>query len=805
MKTMRCSVCMLALAALAALSPRAESATLTFKDSGFFFDNPAAWDLGFVPGPGDTARYTNAPGGNYLSYFTNIVHEVDTIEVKTFSGIGYGRFYSNPQFGASLFVTNRIDIYTDGTTGSDAVRMTWEYFKQLDVTNGAGTAVVEVGNRAQLHVVVGLPSAMGTARVDRLVSTNVESLVKISAGEIHTRHGVDIRQGVTLQVGETFPARWLIQGGTNTITLTNNAYIYLGEAAAASNSLIEISGAGTVYSNPAGNTIIGVTAEDNRMIIRDGARAYLGGTNHGSFGLFKVGNSRRGRLEITGSNTYVQLVNGFEVASGVRGTNASVEISGGAVVIATAVNVGDFGLGVFASASTTLVTGAGTWLTGSNMNIQVGQSAVANGHRFIVSSGAVAVARNILVSPANGASNNHVLVQDGGVLRVNALSTRSGSNIGYGTISNVGGVYQFRIVGPGIQSGGGPISIENGTISFFEVNNAPLLPAGSELTNLTWMGNNTYELVRATNATIGAYTFDSFANTGNATNYQALALDGGEARVTNLTIGADGRLQGSGTVNSDTVAMNGQMTPGRSAGALTFSGDLSIGSSADVEMEIGGLAAAAYDRVVVLGDVTADGTLDVLLINGYEPNHGDVFTLIDNQGVNPVTGTFTGMTNGHVFAAGSGFFRFRYDGGDGNDVTLEFESIGGGDTDGDGIPDWWEILHFNGPTNATASALASNGVNTVLEAWIADLNPTNAASVFSPITLSNAPHGQLWIVLNPTSTARVYEVSANTNLNETPASWSIYGPMQTGSGAVVMFTVTNDVTRRNYRASVRLP
>ncbi len=803
MKSICRTVRLLALAALATLSPRAEAATLTFKESGFFFDNPAAWDLGVMPGPGDTALFTNAPGGNYLVNFTNIFHEVNRIEVKTFSSNGYARFFSNPQFGASLLVTNRIDIYTDGTTSNDAAWMTWEYLKLVDVTNGAGTALIEVGNRARLRVFMGTHDNMGTARVDRIVSTNVGSFVEILCGELQTRRGVEIRQGSgNFEIGNSpFPARWRIQGGTNTLILATNSVLQFGVAAAASNSLFEISGSGTVYSNPVGSTVIGSGAADSRMVIRDGARVYLSDPA----GYFRVGNRPRGRLEITGSNTHVQLINGFELAQNSLGSNAYCEISGGAAVVATAVNVGDFQLGTSGPGSTTLVTGAGTWLTGSNMNLQVGPGASSKNNRLLVSSGAVVVTRSLLVSQATGSSNNHVEVRDGGVLRVNALSTRSGAVVGFGTISNISGVYQFRISGPGISPGGGPISIENGTISFFEVNNAPLRAEGSELTNLTWAGDNTYELVRSTNAAISAYSFDSIANTGDPANYQALALDDGEVRVTNLAIGAGGRLRGSGTINSETVAMDGLLTPGRSAGALTFNGDLAIGSSADVEMEIGGPTDADYDRVVVLGNVAVDGTLDAFLINGYEPNPGDVFTLIDNQGGNPVTGTFTGMTNEHVFAAGSGFFRIRYDGGDGNDVTLEFESAGDADTDADGIPDWWETLHYNGPTNANPSALASNGVNTVLEAWIADLNPTNASSIFPPIALSNAPHGQLWIVLNPTSTARLYEVSATTNLIGTPAAWSAYGSAQPGSGASVLFATTNDAPQRSYRAAVRLP
>jgi len=58
------------------------------------------------------------------------------------------------------------------------------------------------------------------------------------------------------------------------------------------------------------------------------------------------------------------------------------------------------------------------------------------------------------------------------------------------------------------------------------------------------------------------------------------------------------------------------------------------------------------------------------------------------------------------------------------------DSSGEPDTDTDGIPDSWETLYFGGATNADANATCSNGVNTVLEAYVAGLNPTNPASVF---------------------------------------------------------------------------
>ena len=64
------------------------------------------------------------------------------------------------------------------------------------------------------------------------------------------------------------------------------------------------------------------------------------------------------------------------------------------------------------------------------------------------------------------------------------------------------------------------------------------------------------------------------------------------------------------------------------------------------------------------------------------------------------------------------------------------------DEDGDGMPDWWETEYYGGETNANPTATASNGVNTVLETYIAGLDPTDPQSAFlisdlSPLTSGN--------------------------------------------------------------------
>lgn len=56
------------------------------------------------------------------------------------------------------------------------------------------------------------------------------------------------------------------------------------------------------------------------------------------------------------------------------------------------------------------------------------------------------------------------------------------------------------------------------------------------------------------------------------------------------------------------------------------------------------------------------------------------------------------------------------------------------DTDGDGLPDWWEELYFGGPTNAVASAILTDDGLTTLEKYNGGWNPF----VSNPAGL---PHG----------------------------------------------------------------
>jgi hypothetical protein len=85
--------------------------------------------------------------------------------------------------------------------------------------------------------------------------------------------------------------------------------------------------------------------------------------------------------------------------------------------------------------------------------------------------------------------------------------------------------------------------------------------------------------------------------------------------------------------------------------------------------------ASGSDSIHVTGTVHVAGQLDVSLPSG-SPAIGQSFTIIDNDGSDPISGTFSGLPEGTKII-GNGFaYRISYVGGDGNDVVLTFETGG---------------------------------------------------------------------------------------------------------------------------------
>jgi hypothetical protein len=119
------------------------------------------------------------------------------------------------------------------------------------------------------------------------------------------------------------------------------------------------------------------------------------------------------------------------------------------------------------------------------------------------------------------------------------------------------------------------------------------------------------------------------------------------------------------------------------------------------------------------------------------------------------------------------------------------------DLDYDGIPNGWELEYFGGETNAPAGATAANGVNTVLETYIAGLDPTDPDSFFK----ASLTNGNGFVVGWNATSGRVYSVLGTTNLQENfqPLATQIFSPQSSWTD-----TVHNTEERNFYRVEVQL-
>ena len=151
-----------------------------------------------------------------------------------------------------------------------------------------------------------------------------------------------------------------------------------------------------------------------------------------------------------------------------------------------------------------------------------------------------------------------------------------------------------------------------------------------------------------------------------------LENDNGSATGTGaVTVADGGTLAGFGSAQGVvTVQGGGRIAPGRDGSdALTIGGLLgSAGGVLDLELD-GPAPGPGYDQLAVDGTVDLGGmTLAASLT--YDPASGDVLVILDNDGTDPVIGTFAGLAGGSTFVVGGYQATISYFGGTGNDVVL---------------------------------------------------------------------------------------------------------------------------------------
>jgi hypothetical protein len=239
-----------------------------------------------------------------------------------------------------------------------------------------------------------------------------------------------------------------------------------------------------------------------------------------------------------------------------------------------------------------------------------------------------------------------------------------------------GGNFTGGSVAGGVGQNGGGSGVGVGTVLFLAGSASYTVPTGDTVT--LGLGHT---IGGGTDALISG----GFTKSGDGTlilatdhNYTGpTAITGGTLTVngsllgsSTVTVGNGGRLNGTGSVSgSVAVQAGGELAPGASPGIFN-SGSVTFATSSIFDVEIEGTTVGTgYDQLNVTGSVSlGNATLNVG--GSHIPAVGDSFIIINNDGVDAVSGTFNGLPEGATLAVNGGYVTISYTAGDGNDVAL---------------------------------------------------------------------------------------------------------------------------------------
>ncbi len=618
------------------------------------YQTASNWNSNSVPTATDRAIFDDS--ATIAGYAVGLSAPA-TVGDVLFSATSKGVFW---KLGTNTWTVNN-SFVLDQTAGATALA-TLRQLGVLAVTNAGGTAVFKVGNtdtggKGLFTIEQQAAGDLPTLRVDRFLVT-ANSTFTFRGGTLTILHGSTIDRGAatTFDVGVTAGQvpDWIMLGGTNRLTYTSTGTTRLGFATG-SGANVTVSGNDTLWDVGGTQLTVGHNAGASLTITNGG---------HVTAKILRVGHNSSAAsnsvITVTGSGSRLDADGGFTLGTVSRDNKMSVTDGGQAVVVNGFATVGG---GTTATGNVLRVDGAGSLFQVSDLlQIGAGGGAVSNrleitGSGVVRSGSATAASR---VGRSAGDTDNRVLVDGSGSLweitGIGGLVVGNGDSRNTLTAQNGG---EVRVIGGNLVVGAAPSA----------VGNAATVSGGSlAVTNATGTaalevrrgaftfdgGSVRADVLLATNVT-GVFTFNSGAlrvgssivsngavfTVGNGLGAATLDLGGGtHSFADGLSISTNAALTGVGTIGG-AVANFGTVSPGNSAGSITFAGALTLTNGSVLAMEIGGRLAGEYDQITVTnGAFAAGGTLAVSLINSFTPANGDVFHLLDFASATSTSGGF---------------------------------------------------------------------------------------------------------------------------------------------------------------------
>ncbi len=692
---------------------------------------PGAYGIGFstdgeLAAGGDALAFNNGSTSSVLSTAQgNIgINTLQTLSITvTADGYSYSLNGGAATTGSFSFDTSRTYRFISFAQKSNSTNLNGTYFTDIKVT--------EVPAKNEATVTITDNDVVSTVYVDDDWTASTDLSAEdlddgTSATELNGVFGLTAFGSITNALAALPPT-----GGTIIVNAgTYDAAREGGPISIPANVTLEITGPDTAQAvtiddlSTAAGTTINIEGAST-LTINTTSDQTIAGTISGSGNLAKNGT---GRLTLAGDNSYTGNTNvnagilalQHNNALGTTDGNTIVETTGQVLIDGNGLNIGE-AISVQGQDN----RGNGTWegplRNGSGTNEWSGQITLLDWSRISQGSGALTVTGGVV---SNGGANlgfvvnnssgtvtfetNPIDIADGrfeshgggttilnvagnefgdvwtrwsSTLRTDvagALTTDAIVNVSTSTFAgtlNLNG--NDQTIGGLIDEGTGNRTVTSATAATLTIGNAAdhtyngiisgaltLTKSGAGVQTLS--GDNSYTGI----TTISAGTLALTASGDIDQSPEVAVVSGATFDVSGRTSGGyayAGDLTGTGTVNGDlTIGVGGNLQPGSSSGddegTLTITGDANV--SGDFDFTIDGVNTDLLD---VDGAVTLAGTLTFAVAT--DPVASTI-TIIDNDGADAVSGTFTGLAEGDAVMVGSLSYDISYVGGDGNDVVL---------------------------------------------------------------------------------------------------------------------------------------
>jgi fibronectin-binding autotransporter adhesin len=466
--------------------------------------------------------------------------------------------------------------------------------------------------------------------------------------------------------------------GTWRITSGTTGGQHGGFAARGADVIIPASGGGLTNATFARNLALGSTVTENGVRYADNAViintdiAYAPSTNY--------------EIRVADNTQVVRSDTNWSFGGPVH--ELAGQITGDNIAIIGISGTAGSGMLRISNATNSLTNTGGNvsaWVIGSTRNTQItpgGRSVGGGNHKdnsnivmVFTSDGAFGGAADVVVSSLSSSGSSaggYLLLEDTN----GAGSTTFGQNFSLNASTTVGAgfgawggdvIYQGNGTSTGVitLNGSGvnlPLSAENGSTFTLGTNGgsaATIANFRSAATTYNTAGNGTVVLQNVVySGTQSAYSWNIREGTLLANNAAGSATGAG-----NITASAGGTLGGNGSVSGfvtmqagSILAPGSTVAPGNGPGTLEIGGNLSLASTTDFKLELGGAnpgdGAGFYDQVNVLGNANLNGTLTLNTFGGYDPAGGTFYILSRAGG----TGNFTGLAEGAQVSINGGLW-----------------------------------------------------------------------------------------------------------------------------------------------------